>query len=196
VSGTQLQFSEWQQQLFAALVEAEEANPHTMINLAVAAEALGYAYSPAWLRKAANLFEARGWITAEYFIGGDVLASVTGDGMLHYDTIRVPASDRFVAINHNSAAYVDAVEKLEATATALDQANDLLIAQDEKESLIAEVRSLLNLLKEKVVRLAVLVDATTSRGILGSIRKNFPSDVRSALVGAAVAALLALIGLG
>jgi hypothetical protein len=99
----------------------------------------------------------------------------------------VPASDRTVALDHNSPDYAEAVRALDEVEQALEQSNDYDDA-DDKEQRIAEVSAGRRLLQATRVRGEALI-ALIFRG-LTYLAKKF-ADIA---IGAAATAALAFLG--
>jgi protein-tyrosine-phosphatase len=69
----------------------------------------------------------------------------------------VPAADRFVKLDHNSAAYHEAIKSLEDLEKTLHEANDYPDPED-KDQRIAEISAAQRLLKAIRVRVAAVVE--------------------------------------
>jgi hypothetical protein len=65
----------------------------------------------------------------------------------------IPASDRTVALGHNSPEQTRALEKIDELVDAVNQANDLPITPEEREQLVAELSAGRRLLEASIVRL-------------------------------------------
>ncbi|MCO6414800.1 hypothetical protein JYK14_01215 [Siccirubricoccus sp. KC 17139] len=107
----------------------------------------------------------------------------------------IPAADRFVRLDHNRPAVDEAREKLEELANEVQKSNTLPLSTDERAALVAEIRTLAAMLSERVIRLAQVQFAISEAGVLGYLKGSFAGDVRAAVVGAAVTALLAAVGM-
>jgi hypothetical protein len=102
----------------------------------------------------------------------------------------VPASDRFVPINHNSGEFADAQDALEALGDALKQSNELTISSDERLSVVSEVNELRSHLANSVVRPAYVWAVVQST--LVWLARDAASGVIRTLAAKAVDALLNL----
>jgi hypothetical protein len=105
----------------------------------------------------------------------------------------VPASDRFVRLDHNSTEFRDVVTKLEQIVEAL-RANNEYAANDpeEHEQRIAEIESGNRLLRAVRVRLAAV--ATVLLIPLGWLGIKFATGLVSELVTATIGLLKGLLG--
>jgi hypothetical protein len=103
----------------------------------------------------------------------------------------IPASDRTVSLDHNSAAYGDAMQALEELEEAIRGANDFA-GSEEKEQRIAEVSAVRRVMQAVRVRVQPVVD------LLKPIVVQFAAKLKDTLVGVAVnkavAALTVIIG--
>lgn len=75
---------------------------------------------------------------------------------LEGEVSKVPAADRTVTLDHNSAIYREAIEALENLEKALREANDYPDAED-KEQRIAEVSATKRVLQSIKVRVGAVV---------------------------------------
>lgn len=104
---------------------------------------------------------------------------------------RVPAANRFVRLNHNSLAYLEAMEKITSLEEALRASN--AIEPEEKATLQAEIQSGKVLLSAPRTRVgavkAVLVSPLTW------IAAAFASGALGELAGIALHAIAALLGI-
>ena len=105
----------------------------------------------------------------------------------------VPASDRIVRMDHNSAAYITAVEQTDALADALARGNDVgKMSHEEVAVAAAEVESLRRELQGNAVRATAFWHRATS--VLGWIGREAAGAVVGSLAIAALVALAALHG--
>lgn len=107
--------------------------------------------------------------------------------------VAVPASDRIVRLDHNSASYAEAVDKLSQVKDWANRSNELAAADPaEKERVIAEVEA-----GERLLR-AVQVRAETVWKVLQPalrwLREKTTEAVYATLVAAALTAVAALLG--
>jgi hypothetical protein len=103
----------------------------------------------------------------------------------------VPASDRTVLLDHNSADYIDTVQALDKVEQVVQQSNDYQDG-DDKEQRIAELGAGRRLLQAIRVRADVVV-ALLYRGLL-YLAKKFADVAIGAVAVAALAALGRLTG--
>jgi hypothetical protein len=75
---------------------------------------------------------------------------------LERELSEIPAADRIVSLDHNSAAYKDAMDALETLENVLRGANDYP-DPDEKERIVAEVSATRRVLQSAKVRIGVVV---------------------------------------
>jgi hypothetical protein len=106
-----------------------------------------------------------------------------------------PAADRFVRIDHNSLAVREASEALDDLARQVEQSNTLPLAKDERAAIAAEIRILVGMLQERVVRLAQVQFAISEVGVLGYLKGSFSDHIAAGAVGAAITMLLKALGL-
>jgi hypothetical protein len=106
----------------------------------------------------------------------------------------IPASDRFVTLNHNSGDYQAAIDALTEIGSKIDGANDTGIDTDERKSIGQEIRALAEGLSQRVVRLARYADAISPRGFLHWLGEKLAGHALEATLKAALAALKSLFG--
>jgi hypothetical protein len=102
-----------------------------------------------------------------------------------------PASDRVVRLDHNSAAYTDAMQALETLERVLKEANDFP-SLEEKEQQVAEVSATRRLLQSVRVRIAPVVSLAGPP--LTYLAKKFIDTGIGKAAGAAIDKLIALFG--
>jgi hypothetical protein len=102
-----------------------------------------------------------------------------------------PASDRVVRLDHNSAAYRDAMQALETLERVLKEANDFPDLE-EKEQQVAEVSAARRLLQSARVRIAAV--ASLAGPTLTYLAKQFVNTGIGRAAGAAIDKLIALLG--
>jgi hypothetical protein len=103
----------------------------------------------------------------------------------------IPASDRTVSLNHNSAPFKETDDALEALETALVQANDYP-DEDDREQRIAEVSAMRRLIKAVRVRLVPVIEL--ARPTLTYLTKQFANASIGKLASMAAGALGKLLG--
>ena len=104
----------------------------------------------------------------------------------------VPASDRVVALNHNSEPYKSAIESLDKTIEAIRTANDIGTATaDEREAIVAEMSAIKRLLEATKVRAAQALSLAAPT--FQFIAKTFTQEGLKRLAAAAWDALKTLL---
>lgn len=107
------------------------------------------------------------------------------------DPTDAPASDRVVTLDHNSAAYREAIDALERAERSVEQTNDYEDAED-KEQRIAELSAGRRLLKSTRVRIAAAL--TVLGSVLLFLMKAFANSIIGQAAATAWKALAALFG--
>src|SRR5690242_3617161 len=119
-------FSDYRDRLFLALAVAAESKPQAYVNAEVAAQAATLDDPKGFLRDAVRNLEQRGYVRAAHTIAGSHV-QLTGEGWDEVERLKqkvqptasnVPASDRYVTINHNSPEYAEAVTAIDQTLEA------------------------------------------------------------------------------
>jgi hypothetical protein len=100
----------------------------------------------------------------------------------------IPAADRVVRLDHNSAPYNEAIVALDALEKALAEANDYPGDVEEKEERIAEVSATRRLFKAVWVRIEAVV------ALLKPLVGQFGTKLKEGLIGAAVKAVMTALG--
>ncbi|MGD9922291.1 MAG: hypothetical protein AB7V13_12730 [Pseudorhodoplanes sp.] len=90
-----------------------------------------------------------------------------------------PASDRIVALNHNSAGYAEALKALETLERAIVGNNGIYADEGDKSQHVAEVSALRRILQATKVKVMIVVTLASS-GILYLARTFFDSTVGKA----------------
>ncbi|MCA3338870.1 MAG: hypothetical protein INF90_10140 [Roseomonas sp.] len=98
--------------------------------------------------------------TTPIFIGGDPALEAQGN------LGSIPASDRFVVIDHNSKSYRETSESIEKVRTAVTQANDLFATEGEKLEVLSELSNLQKLFSGETLRIGALKQYTEGSGTL------------------------------
>lgn len=98
--------------------------------------------------------------TTPIFIGGDPALEAQGNSG------SIPASDRFVVIDHNSKSYRETSESIEKVRTAVTQANDLFATEGEKLEVLSELSNLQKLFSGETLRIGALKQYTEGSGTL------------------------------
>lgn len=110
---------------------------------------------------------------------------------LEQEASKIPAADRVVRIDHNSALYGEALQALENLEKALQEANDYPDAED-KEQRIAEVSATRRLLESVRVRVAAVV--TVISGGLSYLASHFVGSAIDTASHAVIEKLTTLFG--
>jgi hypothetical protein len=98
-----------------------------------------------------------------------------------------PAADRTVPLNHNSQQYNESIEAAEQLEKVIQEANDFPDTE-EKEQRLAEVSAVRRLLQATRVRVEPIVS------LLKPLAEQVKTKFKDTLIGMAVTALLALLG--
>jgi hypothetical protein len=99
----------------------------------------------------------------------------------------VPASDRTVALTHNSQQYIETMEAAEGLETVIQQANDFPDVE-EQEQRVAEVSAVRRLLQAAQVRVEPIVS------LLKPLAEQVKTKLRDTVIGMAITKFLALLG--
>lgn len=216
-------FRAWRDQLLLALAEGDDEAGGALVNLGQLASTRLPAFAPGWVRKAAKLFEREGWIELSLTIGGGVdeglHATLTGEGLEAAERLRahlaepiansggaratdpveaevIPAADRFVALDHNSAEYKNAVESVDRLTNAIRTTNiPLFVDQSQRLAVMREAEGIRNLLNGTSVRLAAIAQHIRAGGFLPWLVVAAGAGVVGNYAYAAIEALRRLVGL-
>jgi hypothetical protein len=107
-----------------------------------------------------------------------------------------PASDRVVKLDHNSAAYREAIEALDQLEHALRTANDYPNDDEDREQRIAEVsaaRRLMQAIRVRVEALVMLLRPTVIQ-LVTKIKDNLITIAATAVVSGLIALLGKIFG--
>lgn len=131
---------------------------------------------------------AEGWVAAEESLSHAALLDAAGIQPNLQGPLEVPASDRFVALDHNSADVVELIAQTDDLITKLTNGNDVgNLTSDMVSVAVQEVGQLKAALEVNFVRPTTLfLRASDTLHWIGK-------EAAGALVGAAALALLALI---
>jgi hypothetical protein len=220
--GKSMSFREFKDDLLIAIaIQAKGESTADLVPLDVA-KARGLSYRNGWLRQAVELLHYQGLIKASFHLGGGedggMNVQIIGSGLEAaeelcdergsdlYEEIdeqsgasgvsesaTVPASDRIVKIDHNSAQYMEIIGKLAQISDAAKKSNSLSIENaDERDQRLAEITAGKILLEaprtnaEKVKSL--LIDG------LKWIGEKIADNVVSVIVTGLIGLVLALLG--
>lgn len=112
------------------------------------------------------------------------------------EEVAIPASDRFVSINHNSEEFSEAKTALEELESRVNASNEFTASADERLAVVREIKGLRDLLDEKFIRVAAIVSATKNSGVLAWLSSHVADGAIKTLAENAVKYLLKLIGFG
>jgi hypothetical protein len=114
---------------------------------------------------------------------------------LSADGIQIPASDRFVQLDHNSKEFKETISKLEEIEERVQKSNDLVADKSERLAIIREVKTLRENLNEKVVRTGSILASTRDSGILLWLSQHCSDAVLNVLAAEAISHILKLFGM-
>jgi len=107
----------------------------------------------------------------------------------------IPAAGRFVSRDDNLPIVQRAEQELQSLKEGLLTANDLCVTPDQRLAVISEVEGLLSLLKQPLIRIRAIYEATRDHAVLKWLAAGAGAGIVGAKADAAVNALLALLGL-
>jgi hypothetical protein len=203
-----MRFRTFTDRLFMALGEVCTRVPDHLVGAEQVAETAGLDHYSGWIREAVNRLQLEGYLTTQNSLT-QTSVMLTGAGWDHYHDLLekngvpedssgvtevVPASDRVVRLDHNSADFRDADERLSEVIQAI-RANNELAANDpeEHEQRIAELEGGQRLLKAVRVRVNAAMEMLIKplQWLLVKVGEN----LISALITIAITALAALFGI-
>lgn len=126
--------------------------------------------------------------------GAEFMLALASEPSRASKPVQVPASDRFVSRTDNESVFSDAEKKLDELIEAVRISNDLRISGEERLAVLSEIQGVRSLIAAPISRAAAIFNATRESAALGWLAKEAGSGTIRALAGAAVVALLALIG--
>lgn len=106
----------------------------------------------------------------------------------------VPASDRFVPLNHNSHEYQEAKASIHALAEAVRGSNDLFADPNARLLVVSEIEEVGKYLDHPIVRVATIWSTTRLPAVIGRLSKEASSGIIRDFAVKAIKALLALVG--
>jgi len=128
---------------------------------------------------------------------GEILSLFNGRGVDFGEAPDdVPASDRFVRVDHNNHDVIEATTLLGNLEVELTARNDLPMDADQARAILSEIRGLLVVIQEKSIRLSVIALSISANGALGYLRGQFAEHALAGLTGAIIAALMKAFGVG
>lgn len=132
---------------------------------------------------------------AEYIFDRISIASQADDGQVDdKGADRIPAADRFVAVNHNSDDYLVAKKAIQDLAEAVRGSNDLFANPDERLLVVSEIEAVVSYLTHAKIRAAYVWSATRLPAVIGWLAKEAGSGIIRDFATKAIKALLALVG--
>lgn len=107
----------------------------------------------------------------------------------------IPASDRFVDLDHNDPSYVEAKDALSELREAVRTSNEIAVSQDDRLAFISEIESAERQLEQRRIRVAAVWLWTRAQGFLGDLSLKIRSESIHEIARRAARALLHLVGL-
>jgi hypothetical protein len=104
----------------------------------------------------------------------------------------IPASGRFVAIDHNRPEVVESKARIDELSEAIRSSNDLFADRSQRLAVMSEIRELRDAVDQPIIRLAYLREATYKT--IGWLAKEASSGLVKAAAAAAFVALLKWLG--
>jgi hypothetical protein len=202
-----MRYADFEDSLFLHLGRVAEIVGDFSLNPDEVAERSKLEYQAHWVQEAVKSLEAKGYLNVEAH-GGFFEVRLTGRGWDTYQdladvydfhdddtaTEAVPASDRVVRLDHNSAAYLDADQKLSEVVQAIGSNNEYAATDPEDfEQRIAELESGQRLLKAVRVRVNAITETLIKP--LKWLLVKFGESLIGALITIAITALAALFGI-
>ncbi len=204
-------FSDFRDSLLVALAENDEESAANFRDLKEIANQNGLKFRKGWVEKAAKSFRDMGYIQAAFTMANDLNgglgARLTGDGLAAAEELltdrtiapeesphpSVPASDRYVELDHNSPEYKESIKAIDKVISAVDGDNEYGDrAPEEKAAIVAALRAGRELLTAAKVKISAVHAVLISS--LQYVADNFTKGVVAALGAAAVGAVLKLLG--
>lgn len=170
-------FTDFRNALLVALAKSEEERGPEYYDLKKVAEGAGLQYREGWVRKVANYFDDYGYVRGAFTLGGGVDGGLsvllTAEGLEEAERLMaetetseivgqhpeaaVPASDRYVELDHNSAEYREATEAVLAVIERVRSDNQYGATEpDDKEQRLSELAAGSTLLKSVRVRVTAV----------------------------------------
>lgn len=108
----------------------------------------------------------------------------------------IPAADRFVTLDHNSAEYREAVTAIDNLVTAIETTNNQLFADKaQRLAVVREVKGIRTLLEDASVRISAIAQHVRDGGVLTWLVQKARDGVIGNYAYAAIEALRRLVGL-
>lgn len=109
-------------------------------------------------------------------------------------TTEIPASDRFVSLDHNSRDFNEAIETLEKIADRVEKSNELIADKAQRLAIIREVNGLKELIQQPSVRAVTIWHSIKGSGVLAWLTVHGSDAVLNALAVEAVGHMLKIFG--
>jgi len=203
-----MRYDEFVEDLFLALGRAASlVGADTFLDAKRAATLRKLEFPYNWLVEATKELEQEGWLHAEPMLN-TVQVRLTGRGWDHYqelldeydlreeeaaEPLVVPASDRIVRLDHNSAAYLEADARLTEAIAALRENNEYKASDPEDyEQRLAELEGGQRLLKAPRTRLGAVIEVLIRA--LQWLAVKLADTVAGKMIEKALTALAALLG--
>ena len=120
---------------------------------------------------------------------------VTSETSGSTDVSEIPASDRFVAIDHNSDPFKAADQALDDLVRAVRDSNELELPSIDRDVAIQEIGTIKSIIGGTRIRVAAIWGATQSSSIIRWLSSQTASAAVQNAAIAAITALLSLVGL-
>ena len=110
--------------------------------------------------------------------------------------VQIPASDRFVSIDHNSAELIEAVNKLVELEERVDFSNEFAADNEQRLAIKQELAGIRELLSGSKVRIASIFAAVSGSGILRWLAAHASDAILSSIAGQTISLLSKAFGFG
>lgn len=206
-----LKFTEFRDALIVALHEKSNKEGLKVYELKELADERKMAYQDGWIIEVSNFLDAHGHALVKKSMRGDdnAAAKFKESGMEYAEKLiaesggelaadanpRVPASDRIVTLDDNSAIYKETISSLEQLTQDASKNNEfanLFANPEDKVRTLSEINSGVQLLKNIRVRPAVVYELLVNT--LKWITKKLPDATLGALASKALDGLTKLLG--
>lgn len=207
-------FTDFRNALLVALAKCDEERGPEYYELKEVAEGAGLKYREGWVGKAANYFDKYGYVSDAFTMGGGVdgglSVQLTAEGLEEAERLMaetetseivgqhpeaaVPASDRYVELDHNSPEFREATEAVRAVIERVRSDNEYNATDPEdKQQRLAELEAGSTLLKSIRVRAAAVTAVLVPP--LRYLAKKFLDTAIGKAASIAVTAVMKLLGL-
>jgi hypothetical protein len=202
-----MRYDEFVEELFIAVGNAAEiVGKDRFLDAKSAATRKELKFQDSWILEAVRDLELEGWLTTNLTLSS-AQVRLTGRGWDHYEDLLdeyglreetteppvAPASDRLVALDHNSAAYIEADSRLSEAIKALRENNEYKASDPEDyEQRIAELEGGQRLLKAPRIRLGAVIEVLIRA--LQWLAVKLADTVAGKMIEKALTALATLLG--